>query len=70
MEAHARLVYTERTSMHPVVDVGASGPKDRLRMKTTRCVIVSVAVDEQGNPGEITRWRPETDEDAISYGTP
>jgi acyl-CoA hydrolase len=27
-------------------------------------VIVFVAVDEQGNPVEVTRWRPETEEDA------
>jgi acyl-CoA hydrolase len=31
VEAHAKLVYTGRTSMHVVVDVGASDPKDRLR---------------------------------------
>jgi acyl-CoA hydrolase len=50
--------------MHVVVDVGASDPKDRRRTKTTHCVIVFVAVDEQGNPVEVARWRPETEEDA------
>lgn len=64
VEARAKLVHTGRTSMHVVVDVGASDPKDRLRTKTTHCVIVFVAVDEQGNPVEVTRWRPETEEDA------
>ncbi len=43
VEARAKLVHTGRTSMH-VVDVGASDPRDRLRTKTTHCVIVLVAV--------------------------
>jgi acyl-CoA hydrolase len=46
VEAYAKLVYTGRASMHVVVDVGASDPKDLLRAKTTRYVIVFVAVDE------------------------
>jgi len=63
VEVHARLAYTGRTSMHIVVDVGASDPKDRRHTKTTHCVIVFVEVDEQGNPFEVARWSPETEED-------
>ncbi len=62
VEVHARVVYTGRTSMHVVVDVGASDLKDRLHTKTTHCVIVFVAVDERGDPVEVARWRPETEE--------
>jgi uncharacterized protein (TIGR00369 family) len=64
VEVHAKLVYTGRTSMHVVVDVGASDPKDRRHTKTTHCVMVFVAIDEQGNPVEVSRWQPETEEDA------
>jgi uncharacterized protein (TIGR00369 family) len=63
VEAHARLAHTGRTSMHVVVEVGARDPRDRLRTTTTRCVIVFVAVDEKGNPVEVAKWRPETEED-------
>jgi acyl-CoA hydrolase len=49
--------------MHVVVDVSASDPKDRRHTKTTHCVIVFVAVDEDGTPVEVARWRPETEED-------
>lgn len=63
VEVHAKLVYTGRTSMHVVVEVSASDPKDRRLTKTTHCVIVFVAVDQQGDPVEISRWRPETEED-------
>ncbi|HET7479511.1 MAG TPA: acyl-CoA thioesterase [Rubrobacteraceae bacterium] len=64
VEVRARLAHTGRTSMHVVVDVGASDPRDRRRTETTHCVIVFVAVDDEGNPVEVARWRPETEEDA------
>lgn len=64
VEVHARVVYTGRTSMHVVVEVSASDPKDRRHTKTTHCVIVFVAVDEQGAPVEVVRWQPVTEEDA------
>ncbi len=50
--------------MHVVVEVSASDPKDLRHARTTRCVIVFVAVDKQGSPVEVTKWRPETEEDA------
>ena len=46
-----------------MVEVSASDPKDRRHTKTTHCVIVFVAVDDQGAPVEIPHWRPETEED-------
>ncbi len=63
VEVHARIAYTARTSMHVVVEVSASDPKDLRHTKTTHCVIVFVAVDEQGVPVEVAKWRPETEED-------
>jgi uncharacterized protein (TIGR00369 family) len=63
VEVNARVVYTGRTSIHVVVEVSASDPKDRLHTKTTHCVIVFVAVDEQGTPVEVARWQAETEED-------
>jgi acyl-CoA hydrolase len=51
-----RPVLIGRTSMHVVIEVGARDPRDRLRTTTTtRCVIVFVAVDEQGNPVEVAK---------------
>lgn len=63
VEVRARVVYTGRTSMRVVVEVSANDPKDRRHTKTTHCVIVFVAVDEQGTSVEVARWRPETEED-------
>lgn len=63
VEVHARLIYTGKTSMHIAVTVRACDPKVGEFAKTTQCVIVFVAVDENGTPSEIDPWVPQTDED-------
>lgn len=64
VEVSARLVYTGRTSMHVAVEVSAGDPKGGRYAKTTHCMIVFVALDDEGRPVEIERWQPETEEDA------
>jgi len=64
VEVSAKLIYTGRTSMHVPVEVSAGDPKEAQFTKTTRCVIVFVALGEGGAPAEVERWRPETEEDA------
>jgi acyl-CoA hydrolase len=63
VEVRARLIYTGRTSMHVAVDVAASDPKGGGPAKTTHCIIVFVAVDEEGKPLEVASWTPETEEE-------
>lgn len=63
VEVRARLVYTGRTSMHVAVEVGAGDPKEGSYTKTTQCIIVFVAINEQGGTAEVDHWQPETDED-------
>ena len=43
--------------------VSASDPKEGTYAKTTQCIIVFVAIDEQGGTAEVDHWQPETDED-------
>jgi hypothetical protein len=50
--------------MHITVLVSAGDPKEARLTNTRRCVIVFVALNDQGAPAEIERWRPETEEDA------
>jgi acyl-CoA hydrolase len=64
VEVSAKLIYTGRTSMHITVEVSAGDPKEARLTNTRRCVIVFVALNDQGAPAEIERWRPETEEDA------
>jgi len=63
VEVRARLIYTGTTSMHIAVNVRAGGPKEGLYAQTTHCIIVFVAVDDQGRPVKVERWKPETEED-------
>jgi acyl-CoA hydrolase len=63
VEVNAKLIYTGKTSMHVAVEVSAGDPKEGLYAKTTQCVIVFVALDDQGKPVEVERWEPESEQD-------
>ena len=63
VEVHARVIYTGRTSMHVAVDVRAGDPKESAFTRTTHCVIVFVAVDDQGAPTPVTAWSPDTEDE-------
>ncbi len=63
VEVRARLIYTGRTSMHIAVEVSADDPKTRQLAQTTHCIIIFVAVDDQGKPTAVPRWEPQTEED-------
>lgn len=63
VEVQARVIYTGRTSMHIAVDVWAFDPRSRERNKTTHCIIIFVAMDEEQHPTPVPAWVPETDED-------
>jgi acyl-CoA hydrolase len=53
VEVSAKLIYTGRTSVHVTVEVSAGDPKEARLTKTRRCVIVFVALDDQGEPAQI-----------------
>lgn len=63
VELHAKLIHTGRTSMHIAVDVQAGDPQTRQFVKTTHCIIIFVAVDDQGAPVAVPAWQPQTGED-------
>ena len=60
----AMLVYTGTSSMHFAVDVRARDPMgDGGERLCTHCVIVFVAVDDDGKPVPVPSWTPQDDED-------
>ena len=63
VELNARLIYTGHTSMHITVDVQVSDPRVGEYTETTHCVIVFVALGEDGSPVEVPPWVPVTEED-------
>lgn len=58
VQVTAQVIYTGRTSMHIAVDVFAGDPKIDKREKTTHCIIVFVAVDDEGKSTAVPTWRP------------
>ncbi len=61
---NAKLVYTGSTSMHIAVDVNARDPRGGSDRLCTHCVIVFVAVDQQGGrPVPVPQLTQESDED-------
>lgn len=65
VEVRAKVAYTGRTSVHVAVDVHAGDPRSANLKRTAICVIVFVAVDEEGRPSSVPRWEPESDHDRI-----
>ena len=62
VELRARVVATGRTSMHIHVSVQAGDPKGGELLQTTDCLVVMVAVNENGHPVQVPSFVPETDE--------
>lgn len=63
VRAEARVIYTGRTSMHIAVDVKSREVSGDEFSKTTHCITVFVAVDENGEPREVPSWSPQTEEE-------
>jgi 4-hydroxybenzoyl-CoA thioesterase len=63
VEATARVIHTGTTSMHILVRVSAGNPKDGDLHPTTDCIMVFVAVDENGKPTRVPQLVPEDERD-------
>jgi acyl-CoA hydrolase len=63
VEVQARIIYTGRSSMHIAVDIKAIDPKTKVETKTTHCVIVFAAVDDDGKTIPVPAWVPQTEEE-------
>jgi acyl-CoA hydrolase len=57
VEVRAKLIYTGTTSMHLAVDVWSRDPRQQEITKTTHCVIIFVALDDEGNPTPVPTWK-------------
>ncbi|EGU36080.1 putative hydrolase [Vibrio sp. N418] len=63
VEVSAKVIYTGSSSMHIAIDVQASDPKELTNRLTTHCIVIMVAVDENGKPSPVPEWVPSSDED-------
>lgn len=63
VEVHARVILTGTSSMHIAVEVDSIELASQARTRTTRCVMVFVALDSEGRPVPVPAWTPISDED-------
>lgn len=63
VEVSAKVIYTGSSSMHIAIDVQASDPKELTNRLTTHCIVIMVAVDEEGKTTNVPEWIPKTEED-------
>ncbi|MBB2986002.1 acyl-CoA thioesterase [Terracoccus luteus] len=63
VEATGRLVHAGRSSMHVLVSVSSGNPREGHLTEATECLMIFVAVDEDGRPTPVPAYTPETDEE-------
>lgn len=61
VKVDAQIIYTGSSSMHIAIDVFSKNIKDKDFQKTTHCIIVFVAIDEEGNKIEVPKWTPHNE---------
>lgn len=64
IEVNARVVHTGRSSMQVVVTVDAADVRKRIYRPAMDCILVFVAMDEQGHPRPVSQFEPADDEEA------
>ncbi|HEU5041159.1 MAG TPA: acyl-CoA thioesterase, partial [Gemmatimonadales bacterium] len=63
VELRALVIRTGRTSLDIAIDVYAGDPKSRERRRTGHCVVVFVALDQDGRPTPVPAWVPVSEID-------
>ena len=63
VKVEAEVIYTGKTSMHIAINVFSRNIKRKDFEKKTHCIIVFVAVDDEGNAVEVPKFTPTTEQD-------
>ena len=63
VELTAKIIYTGTTSMHLSVDVYSDKLKGDTMKKTTHCIIVFVAMDDEMRPVPVPKWTPASEKE-------
>lgn len=61
VEATARLIHAGRSSMHILVTVRSGNPRDDQLTDATECLMIFVAVDDDGRPTPVPVFTPADD---------
>lgn len=60
VEVTAGIIHTGRSSMHIEVLVCSADPRGGPQVETTRCLVIFVAVDDEGRSVAVPEWSPST----------
>jgi acyl-CoA hydrolase len=63
VEVSAKVILTGNSSMHIAIEVNACDPKSLNRRLTTHCIVIMVAVDENGQKVQVPAWVPQSEQD-------
>lgn len=63
VEITAKIIHTGRSSMHLSVDLFSSKPNKCELSQEIHCLMVFVAIDENGNSVEVPSWIPTKEAD-------
>ena len=69
VEVEAKVIYTGKSSLHIALEVNACDPKSLNRRLTTHCIVIMVAVDQNGQPEQVPQWVPITEDDQKQHDT-
>ena len=58
VEVTATVIHTGRTSMHIECEVSSADPREGVFHPASSCLLVFVAVDENGKPTPVRPWNP------------
>ena len=58
VEIDSRIIHTGRTSMQVLVEVRSSGIPEQAFTTAMNCILVFVAVDQEGRPTPVRQWSP------------
>ena len=63
VKLESKVILTGNSSMHISIDVFSRNVKEKQFEKKTHCIIVFVAVDENGKALEVPKWNPLTEKE-------
>ncbi len=63
IKVECAVIYTGSSSIHIMVEVYSRNFSEPVFEKKTHCIIIFVAVDENGEPQKVKPWVPQTDQE-------
>ena len=63
VEVRSRIAMTGRSSMHIVNEVFSADPREGIFTRASDCLVIFVAMDENGKSTPVPKWVPQTEEE-------